>query len=212
MRHAILYGGGLDSTALIPYVKERITLLGAPNPRPILIHVDYGQKAVEAERDAAAFFSVRYDCELLLGNLDMSFSRAKIMKGVDGVGATGNDNRLELRNPLLIMYAASLLASTQGDAAIYLGFHQEPEGAAFPDARMGFIEPLGLAIHWATNTDIRLLAPFSNLTRQDIVERAAATDMALIEKSHTCYEAATCHQCLHCKEKATMLTNLGLNT
>lgn len=192
-KNFLLYGGGLDSTALA-------VLLHAEGKKLTLVHIDYGQKAVRGERQSALYFASKYGFSLGLLKADMGYSESHIMKGAP-LAINSETNRLELRNPLLITLAASYAASVFPDSAanrLYLGFHYEPPEACFPDARIEYLGSLERALRLACNTPTELRAPVHTLTRTELISKAVALDPEVLTHSYTCYQETVCGKCTHC--------------
>lgn len=201
----ILYGGGIDSTALIPYVKDR-----DPRVELSLIHVDYGQKAILSELAAAGFFAGRYGATVIRLKTDLSYSASTIMRSTP-VGCI-SDNRLELRNLVLIGLASSFIASKSLDeSTLYIGYHWEPRDMPYPDASSEFFNSIKDTVKYGTSAKISLEAPFLNLNRYQIFEYAAFRDQTIINRSFTCYEEGPheCGICVHCKQKASMVSEIS---
>lgn len=200
MQSLLLYGGGLDSTALLLQL-----LQDYPNLK--VLHFNYGQKAFLAERQAALYWCNKYDLELIPMTTDLSFSQATIMKGT----SVGNreTNRLELRNLVLIAQAASFAASTFNSSILYLGFHKEPYNSGFLDAKQNYLPYLRDTLDKATDRPVCLSTPFRDMTRQEILELGIKLDKEILTHSHTCYEPQTCGVCVHCIERANMIKRIG---
>lgn len=205
-KHFLLYGGGLDSTALLVYL---IKAQGVDPSQLELIHVNYGQKAVIPEAEAAFYFTAKYRLKVTRLTCDLGFSTSSIMCGSD-LGVDKQDNRLELRNLVLISMAASYIASTnfEGDSHLYLGFHREPVDAPFPDARTEYLEPLQEALYRSTGAKVTLETPFANLTRLEILQQYLHYDEDILTRSYTCYEEVECGECVHCQEKKLLIQRL----
>ena len=126
------------------------------------------------------------------------------------VGINQQDNRLELRNLVLISMAAAYIASTNfdGDSRLYLGFHREPVDAPFPDARTEYLEPLQEALYRATGAKVTLETPFATLTRLEILQNYLCLDEDILTRSYTCYEERECGECTHCQEKNLLIQRL----
>lgn len=208
MKYIVLYGGGLDSSAVALYCANSYS------PEDVtLLHVDYGQKAMQAERKAMRWFASKYGFKTYEGEMNFGFSGAHIMKGTP-LGKVAETNRLELRNLVLISYAASYAASVidaNDSVTILLGFHIEPEGAAFPDARTTYLAHLESSINKATEIEIFLETPFEYKTRLMVLQEWGPYDADLFTHSHTCYEQVACGQCTHCVEKDSMIKQLEGN-
>jgi len=199
----LLYGGGIDSTSLLLHMVKNLAL------KPLVMHVDYGQKAVLEETAAARYFSEKYQLEAQFRKVDLSFSRAAIMQGSDGNTASAEDNRLELRNLVLLSYAASYGASLRTETTLYVGFHREPENSGFEDAKIGYLSSLMEAMLLSTKRVVRIEAPFNELTRQEIFNLGHDLDSDILSQSYTCYESGgPCGKCAHCLERSRMVSRL----
>lgn len=215
---AVLYGGGLDSTALVLYL-IRLGLL------PKLIWVDYEQANAEAECQHLEYMVETFglDYEILMG--DFSFSQSPLLTPhTTPINPKGGANpaetisyELPIRNLVLTMQAASYMLTKPFEYnALYLGYHKEPADRPFPDATPDWFTHVEKAIGSATHCkDFQLYAPFSNLSRQEIFNIGMDSDPHAMMKAPTCYhpthhpngfvEWRECGECPHCKQKAAML-------
>ncbi len=201
----VLAGGGIDSSVLIAHLVKS----GA---RFTALHFDYGQKACRAEREALTVLCARYKVPLRIDRLDVPLhSSASILRETPRNDVNEKRrNRLELRNPLLVV-AAGMFALAEGGDTIYLGFHAEPPGAPFPDATPLARRAMSAMLATCTLKPLRVEAPFERWSRQVIVEYGWKLDPRLITESMTCYEPVLlqeCGECVHCKKKAAMVAKL----
>jgi 7-cyano-7-deazaguanine synthase in queuosine biosynthesis len=200
-RHIILYGGGLDSTALFLHLRCRLQL------SPLeLFFVDYGQKAAQPELMAACYFGSKYDVKVTRRVLDMGYSTATILRGT--VLGTAQSNRLELRNVRLLSLAASYAATVYKSAILYVGFHKEPLDSGYLDAKTEYLTHLEKAFAAATSVPLAIEAPFSHMERHDILKLGHTLDPDILTHSHTCYEEKVCGECPHCLQKKAMIEGL----
>ena len=220
---AVLYGGGLDSTALVLYLIR----LGL---RPKLIWVDYEQANSDAECQHLEYMveTSGLDYEILMG--DFSFSQSPLLtphtpriNPKDAAYPTETISyELPIRNLVLTMQAASYMLTKPFEYnALYLGYHKEPADRPFPDATPDWFTHVQNAIRSATHhKDFQLYAPFSNLSRQEIFNIGMDSYPLAMMKAPTCYhpnhngaprgvgalvEWEECGECPHCKQKAAML-------
>lgn len=206
--HAVLFGGGLDSSALLVHLVTTLPKEEVDNI--VLVHIDYGQKAIESELQAAINQQVQNGItghDIIKLKMDMTYSGAGIMpNSVSDTGVPKN-NVLELRNPTLVMLAASYLASVYPDQKhyIYLGLHREPKDTAFKDAvHHLYVDKLNCIINTLLSgeTQVLIRAPFKNSTRQKIFRGLVDNvGMEYVDRwVHTCYEQDPCGVCTHCKQ------------
>lgn len=195
-RAVLLYGGGLDSTALLlELVKER---------KVIALHINYGQVAFMQERRAAQYWCGKYGVyyDTFFAHLDYVSPKASI------VGGTGGD-MMDGRNMTLIAMGA-MYAASNNIHEVYVGFHQEPPHHPFPDATEKGLAAMQMAVTVMCQAPIKLLAPFSNLSRFEIVKNAMAIDGKFLDETHTCYtnEYNGCGKCAHCIQKAGFVSQM----
>lgn len=205
--HAVLFGGGLDSSALLVHLVSTLPKDEVENI--VLIHIDYGQKAVESELQAGVA-QLRQNIlkrDIIKLKMDMTYSGAGIMPNSTSDTGVPKNNVLELRNPTLVMLASSYLASVYPNEKhyIYLGLHKEPKDTAFKDAvHHLYVDKLNALINTLLSGETQILvrAPFKNSTRQRIF--GGLVDKVGMEYVkhfvHTCYEKVPCGTCAHCQQ------------
>ena len=202
----LLYGGGIDSTALLHWLSGTAGRLGA-------VFFDYGQKANEHEREACEYFCTRYGAELFVLPLSMQFLAASaIMKGSDKVANDPKVNVLDGRN-LMLISTAGVLAVEYGYNKLAVGFHQEPVARPFPDASPEFLASVNTTLKQSFIADLEVIAPFKDMSRQDIFALAEFSDKDILRRAHTCYEGVKggCGTCSHCLLKASTTAALEID-
>ena len=213
-RDILLFGGGLDSTALL------LELVYNSKKDPLLVHVDYGQKACDSElkhlKECARRLSLSAFVPL---SVPLTFSNASIMKGSTPAGTDQNQNRLELRNAVLLSLVASFAATSYDSATIYVATHQEPEGASFRDAVPRNLHRFIDGLAGLTTCKLSLMQPFGFMSRQAVAalgeyyqcQLAATTGdyYDFMGNAHTCYEAEACGKCSHCVERKQLIQRGG---
>lgn len=220
--HLVLFGGGLDSTVLSLHLRNKIDNGDIQPGQLRFMFADYGQKASGKERLVAINYAKKLDARIHAEDLYMDWSDAHIMAHVAHKAKEANNNRLELRNPFLLMAAASIAASNfEGETTIYLGFHKEPDDAPFPDARLGWLGPMNEVLKLATTQKVRVEAPFGYMPRVEIAKYGYILDPEIFYNTWSCYEAGNtgwnevlqtyeCGECVHCKTKEEMMRDLGV--
>lgn len=195
-RGVLLYGGGLDSTALL--------LELCRDHKLVALHINYGQVAYMQERRAAQYWCGRYGVFYDTMHVDLKHCAGD----ASIVGGKGGD-MMDGRNLVLISIAA-MYASTIGADSVYLGFHQEPPDHPFPDATEYGLSATQLAVSAMLKNQIELKAPFSTRSRFEIVKRAMAIDPKFLDETHTCYtnQFGGCGKCAHCIQKAGFVSQL----
>jgi len=207
MKSIILLGGGLDSTYLLARLATHRVPLNA-------LFFNYGQKAVEGELRSCSYFCNKYNVPLKVVKVDIgSLANCAILKG-NSVSVHANKNVLEGRNAIFISMAVTY-ACTIGAKWIYTGFHKEPVGSKFEDAKQTFVDAFNNYVDSYLQDKykgIRLTCPFSDMSREDILVSYHAVDPEVISKSWTCYEGGKeqCGVCVHCKKKMKMMKKLRI--
>lgn len=214
-KHAVLFGGGLDSSAVLSRLADKQSEDGVESLENILvIHVDYGQKAVVAERESALKQIEYYGIpnELVTLKMDMSYSGSAIMPNTDLGTDVAKNNLLELRNPTLLLLSASYLASVypQTQHYLYIGLHREPKDTPFRDAvHFFYVNRLNSIINTLLGGESNVLirAPYKNGSRLSILKKlVAARGVDFVrDYVHTCYEEVACGTCTHCVKLESML-------
>ena len=202
--HVILLGGGVDSSALLSLVSKS----NAPEKIKI-VHVNYGQKATSTEWDIcqkqAGYYGIPTSNCIQL-QLDMTYAKCGIMPDNSLDTSVAKNNVLELRNPLLITFVASYLATTNPGLThfVYVGLHKEPDDTAFKDAvAMRYVTNLNNVINSTISnaeTKVFIRAPFKHRTRSRILNRLVSDRGINFIKDyvHSCYEEVPCGHCTHC--------------
>lgn len=201
--NVLLYGGGVDSTALMVYLYSK-------NIDFVVMHCNYGQKAFQQERKSARYFCKRYYRKLITPKMDLTFaSSCTILKGTQN--PTSN-TKLELRNIVLMSLAGSYIASNSSDESntIYVGFHEEPNNAPYPDAILKNVKPLAKAMTDSSGVRIEIQAPFKKKIREYIYQLGYKLDKDVLNKSYTCYDVKECGVCPHCLLKKQIIEKFNL--
>lgn len=202
----LLYGGGIDSTALLHWLSTNSKKVGA-------VFFDYGQKANECEREACEYFCKKYGAELFVLPLSLQFlAKSAILKGSDSKADNPKANVLDGRN-LMLLATAGVLAVERDYNRLAVGFHLEPASRPFPDASPEFLDSVNSTLQQAFIADLEVIAPFKNQTREDIFDYAEFADSEILLKAHTCYEGVKggCGTCSHCWVKAELMANNKVN-
>lgn len=204
--NVLLYGGGVDSTALLVYLAKQ-------GEKFIICHANYGQKAFAGEHKSAKYFCKKYNLELVSPKLDLSFaSNSSLMKNVPG--DTTTNTKVELRNVIFACLAGSYIASKCTDTynKIYLGYHAESAFVAqnYPDGIVKNIRSLATTLSKCTGRTFKLEFPFQRKTRENIYKLGYKLDRDVIYKSHTCYDFKECGICSHCTLKKQLIEKYNL--
>ncbi len=210
MRGMIVYSGGLDSTVLLHKLAKDKTLAGA-------ISFNYGQKHSKELEYA------KYNCEKL--GITHYLIDVSPISSVFGANAlTDSDTKVPEvaydkesmsqtvvpnRNMIFLSIAVAKAISTKCDYVAYAA--HAGDHAIYADCRPEFAEAMEKAIELCDYSNIKLLRPFINMTKQDIVELGVELGVEF-DKTWSCYNGKDepCGTCGTCTERIQALKNAGV--
>ena len=168
MKAVLIYSGGLDSTTLLYEYRESIALA---------VTFDYGSK-----HNAREIAYARENCKRLgvkhlvipLGFIGQYFKSDLLLSGGDiPEGSYADENMkstvVPFRNGIMLAVAAGLAESYELDA-VMLANHSG-DHAIYPDCRPEFVEAFDAAAHAGTYNGVRLVSPYTNITKGQIAAR-----------------------------------------
>jgi len=171
----VLLSGGADSAALLAQLLDG-------DLKPSALFVDYDQPALAEERRASRGVARRMRVEWA----SMTF------KSTVTLPTTG-----EIRGRNAMLLAAADHACPTDYVAI--GVHG---GTDYPDCSRAFIDAWQAVLVVQHGGATRVLAPFLDLGKQDVLALAAKTPH-LLEATYSCERAGgPCGKCLSCRDRA----------
>ena len=185
----------------------------------IALAVNFNYGANHNAREAAC---ARENCRRLgieLIEIDLEFMgryfESSLLSGAEAIpeGHYEDSNMrstvVPFRNGIMLSIAAGL-AESRGLKAVMLANHGG-DHAIYPDCRPEFIRAMDQAIYEGTYDHIRLRAPYTGLTKSDIVMRGKAigVDYSL---TYSCYKGGEkhCGTCGTCVERHEAMVAAGL--
>lgn len=177
-RPVLLYSGGLDSTVLLYERKPAACLF-----------FSYGQKHM------VELFRAQDHCKSL--GVPLVELRLPRLEGSTLThGRTGNCV-VPARNLVFLAVAANYAIAHDHDEVL-IGCNRTDRDL-FPDCRKGFLEYVRHAVI-ASGHDLMLSAPYLDLTKRDLAQKARALGIAR-DSVWTCYNGGEepCGECLACK-------------
>lgn len=185
-----LVSGGLDSTLVAKLALEEGLQI-------FPLFVDYGQRA--RDRELAA-------CQLAMSKLGLPEPAVAELSGFGKLIRSGlTDSSLHIvddaftpgRNMLFLLTAAAF-AHQQNADAISIGLLHEST-SLFPDQTSLFLVEAERMISLCMGRPIKILAPLSSFTKQDVVALAEAKG---ISQTYSCHlgEEEPCGDCIACNE------------
>ena len=204
----IVYSGGLDSTTLLYEERERVALA---------VTFDYGSN--HAVREIAC---ARHHCALLgiehlvieLGFMSRYF-QSSLLSGADAIPSGNYDEEnmkstvVPFRNGIMLSIACGL-AESRGLKRVLIANHGG-DHAIYPDCRPGFIDAMDAAMRAGTYVNVAIAAPYTNLTKSDLVKRGAKLGIDY-SQTYSCNRGGEqhCGTCGTCTERQEAFRKAGI--
>lgn len=209
MRNSLIaLSGGVDSTTLLYEYREEVACA---------VGFDYGSK--HNARELAAAKAICRELEIPYLIIPLAFigeyfrSDLLLSGGEMQLGDYSEENMsstvVPFRNGIMLSILAGLAESRdlqQVLIANHFGDH-----AIYPDCRESFIKPMGEAITAGTSNGVKLVAPYTTLTKAEIVARGTRLGVPY-GKTYSCYQGGErhCGRCGTCRERHDAFVANGL--
>lgn len=209
MRNSLIaLSGGVDSTTLLYEYREEIACA---------VGFDYGSK--HNARELAAAKAICHELEIPYLIIPLAFigeyfrSDLLLSGGEMQLGDYSEENMsstvVPFRNGIMLSVLAGLAESRdlqQVLIANHFGDH-----AIYPDCRESFVKPMGEAITAGTSNGVKLVAPYTGLTKAEIVARGTRLGVPY-GKTYSCYQGGErhCGRCGTCRERHDAFVANGL--
>lgn len=205
---AIILSGGLDSTTLLYEEQRRIALA---------ITYNYGNNHAAQETACARYHCEHLGIEHLIIDLDFigqHFS-SSLTAGADAIpdGEYADENMhstvVPFRNGIMLSIACGL-AESRGLHRVLIANHGG-DHAIYPDCRPGFVQAMDKAMREGTYIGVELYAPYTGITKSDIVKRGAEMGIDY-SRTYSCYRGGKqhCGHCATCRERHEAFLNAGI--
>ena len=204
----IIVSGGMDSITLLYDMQDRIALG---------VSFDYGSKHNSREIPFAELHCRRLGIPHV--SIDLGFMahyfKSSLLKGGEEIpeGSYDDENMkstvVPFRNGIMLSIAAGL-AESNGLKNVMMANHGG-DHAIYPDCRPSFVDAMDEAICQGTYVGVRLLAPYTHITKTDIALRGKALGIDYSE-TWSCYKGGECHcgRCGTCSERKEALAAAGI--
>ena len=195
----LILSGGMDSVTLLYDSKDRVALA---------LTFDYGSNHNAREIAFARLHCERLGIEHIIIPLDFmaKYFKSSLLEGADAIpeGSYADENMkstvVPFRNGIMLSIAVGM-AESRGLNRVLIANHGG-DHAIYPDCCPEFVSAMDCAMKSGTYAGVRLAAPYTNLTKADLVRRGAALG---IDYGHTysCYrgEEHHCGTCGTCTER-----------
>jgi 7-cyano-7-deazaguanine synthase len=195
MKQALLFSGGLDSTALAAWRRPSVALF-----------VDYGQLPAEGELAAATSVSEAIDLPLERVRVESSSIGSGLLAGSHSSSAAPTREWWPFRNQLLATIAATW-AVDRDIREIWLG-SVATDGERHADGRADFYEALDRVVSLQEG-GIHVVAPAIGLTTAQLITASEVPDRVLAW-THSCHASSlACGSCPGCVKRRSVLEELG---
>lgn len=208
----VVLSGGLDSTCALAFAKEECVELGA-------ISFDYGQKhsvELESARAVADYYNIPWALQKVPGipkrgslldpGAEMPHQTYEELMASQGPSPT----YVPFRNGTFLSLAAAH-AQGYGYDYLYAGMHgEDAHNWAYPDCTPEFIGSMQNAIYVGTYHQVRLIVPFTYMTKEEVAG-FGLNQGAPLHLTHSCYEGKrpACGKCPTCVERLEAFKSLG---
>ena len=204
----IIYSGGLDSTTLLYEERERIA---------VAVTFDYGSNHGAREQACARWHCQRLGIEHVV--MDLAFMgryfRSSLLSGADAIPSGNYDEEnmkstvVPFRNGIMLSIACGL-AESRGLTRVLIANHGGDQ-AIYPDCRPEFVAAMNGAMQAGTYEGVRLDAPYTDLTKADLVRRGAAMGIDY-GQTYSCYRGGEhhCGTCGTCTERREAFLQAGI--
>ena len=204
----IVVSGGMDSVTLLYEYKECIALA---------LSFDYGSNHNAREIPLAAMHCQRLGIEHLTLSLGFmhDYFRSSLLEGADAIpeGSYAEANMkstvVPFRNGIMLAIAAGM-AESRGLSQVLIANHNG-DHAIYPDCRNEFICAMDAATKAGTYANVRVAAPYTNISKADIARKGKELGIDYSE-TWSCYKGGEkhCGRCATCVERREALSQAGI--
>ncbi len=205
----LVLSGGLDSTTMLYEYKDSIALA---------VSFNYGANHNEKEIAFAKWHCQELNIKHIIIDLPFfkQYFQSSLLSGADAI-PEGNYNEQNMRSTVVpfrngIMLAiAAGLAESNGLKAIMLANHAG-DHSIYPDCRLEFVDAMDKAIQNGTYEGIKLLTPYTLLTKAQIASHGKQIGIDY-SRTWSCYKGGEVHcgKCGTCRERREALHLAGIN-
>ena len=204
----IIYSGGLDSTTLLYDERDRVALA---------VTFDYGSNHAVREIACAQHHCGQLGIEHLVIELGFMgrYFHSSLLSGGDAIPSGNYDEEnmkstvVPFRNGIMLSIACGL-AESRGLKRVLIA-NNGGDHAIYPDCRPSFINAMDAAMRAGTYVNVEIAAPYTHLTKADIVRRGAKLGVDYGE-TYSCYRGGEhhCGTCGTCSERREAFREAGI--
>ena len=204
----IVVSGGMDSVTLLYEKKDEIALG---------ISFDYGSNHNHNELPLAALHCQRLGITNVVIPLGFMYQyfKSSLLESGDSIpdGSYDEENMkstvVPFRNGVMLAVAAGI-AESNGLTKVLIANHGG-DHTIYPDCRPEFIAAMDAAVEAGTFARVRVVAPYTNISKADIARRGRALGIDYAE-TWSCYKGGHVHcgTCGTCVERKEALREAGI--
>lgn len=204
----IIVSGGLDSITLLYDKAETIALA---------ISFDYGQNHSKKELPYAEYHCQKLGIPHITIPLTFmhQYFKSSLLEGAEAIpeGHYEEENMkstvVPFRNGIMLAIATGI-AESHELKRVYIANHGG-DHTIYPDCRPEFIDVMDKATSAGTFVDVRVEAPYTNISKADIVRRGTALGIDYA-KTWSCYKGSEIHcgKCGTCVERKEAFADAGV--
>lgn len=204
----IIVSGGLDSITLLYDKAETIALA---------ISFDYGQNHSKKELPYAEYHCQKLGIPHITIPLTFmhQYFKSSLLEGAEAIpeGHYEEENMkstvVPFRNGIMLAIATGI-AESHELKRVYIANHGG-DHTIYPDCRPEFIDAMDKATSAGTFVDVRVEAPYTNISKADIVRRGDALGIDYA-KTWSCYKGSEIHcgKCGTCVERKEAFADAGV--
>lgn len=205
----LVYSGGLDSTTMLHEYADDIA---------VALFFNYGSNHNDREASCARVNCEKLGIEFLeipLGFMSLYF-KSSLLEGADAIPEGNYDEEnmkstvVPFRNGIMLSIAAGI-AESRGLSQVMIANHSG-DHAIYPDCRPDFIKAMSAAIAAGTYEGIDIFAPYTSLTKAQIVARGADINVDYSD-TYSCYRGGErhCGRCGTCRERIEAFRLAGVD-
>lgn len=204
----IVVSGGMDSITMLYEYKDRIA-------QAVSFH--YGSNHNDKELAFAKMHCERLGIPHLIIPLSFmgQYFESSLLQGAEAIPEGNYDDEnmkstvVPFRNGIMLAVAAGL-AETHHLKYVMLANHGG-DHAIYPDCRPEFVDSMSDAIAAGTYNNIRIFAPYTNITKADIARHGKELGIDYAE-TWSCYKGGEhhCGKCGTCTERIDALREAGI--
>lgn len=204
----IIVSGGLDSITLLYDKAETIALA---------ISFDYGQNHSKKELPYAEYHCQKLGIPHITIPLTFmhQYFKSSLLEGAEAIpeGHYEEENMkstvVPFRNGIMLAIATGI-AESHELKRVYIANHGG-DHTIYPDCRPEFIDAMDKATSAGTFVDVRVEAPYTNISKADIVRRGTALGIDYT-KTWSCYKGSEMHcgKCGTCVERKEAFADAGV--